>query len=238
MKQINAKDVLMILFVIAMYYQFFSISKQEVVAKPIQDNTTVFTDSIMFNIPEHNEIIERPVVINQSKDIKKHVSMGSKSQEYKLSKEGKDFIKKYETCVLKAYNDPDPKRRSIGWGHQIQPGEKLENITQAKADELFENDIEWVNDAINRLIRKNDKRFTYSQGFIDGLGSLIYNCGEHGVTLTEFWSRWQKCRYNKDSANCINESDFKYTVAAVKTSRISAPGHIERRLNEHKLMLQ
>ena len=134
-------------------------------------------------------------------------------------------------------NDPDPKRRSVGWGHQIQPGENLEHISQKKADELFENDIEWVNDAINRLIKQHDKRFIYSQGFIDGLGSLIYNCGERGVTLTEFWNRWSKCRYDDSTPGYINQNDLNFTIAAVKTSRISAKGHIERRYDEHKLML-
>lgn len=237
MKQINAKDVLMMLFVIAMYYQFFLISKQEVITKPVHDNTIVHTDSIMFNIPEHDKIIEQPVVNNQTKNIKKHILTSSKQQKYQLSKAGKDFIKSHETCVLHAYNDPDPKRRSVGWGHQIRPGEKLETITKEKADELFEKDIKWVNESINRLISRNDKRFIYSQGFIDGLGSLIYNCGEYGVTLTEFWTRWQKCRYDKDSSNYINESDLKFTIAAVKTARISAPGHVKRRNNEYKMML-
>lgn len=156
---------------------------------------------------------------------------------YKLSKTGKDFIKSKETCVLHEYNDPDPKRRSVGWGHQIQPGESLEHITQKKADELFEKDIEWVNNAINRLIKQHDKRFIYSQGFIDGLGSLIYNCGERGVTLTEFWNRWSRCRYDKNTPGNINQNDLNFTIAAVKTSRISAKGHIERRYDEHKLML-
>ena len=104
-------------------------------------------------------------------------------------------------------------------------------------DKLFENDIEWVNDAINRLIKQHDNRFIYSQGFIDGLGSLIYNCGERGVTLTEFWNRWSRCRYDKNMPGNINQNDLNFTIAAVKTSRISAPGHIERRYDEHKLML-
>lgn len=167
----------------------------------------------------------------------KNIEHLKKPNKYKLSKIGKDFIKSKETCVLNAYNDPDPKRRSVGWGHQIQPGESLEHITQKKADELFEKDIEWVNDAINRLISKQDSRFIYSQGFIDGLGSLIYNCGEHGVTLTEFWNRWSKCRYDKNTPGYINQNDLNFTIAAVKTSRISAEGHITRRYDEHKLML-
>lgn len=228
MKRINAKDILSLLFIIAIYYQFLTIGKTSPIeAQPVNHISSYINDSLMFkdfhmfNYNEQEEIIE-------------HLD---KPERYTISKVGKDFIKSNETCVLHAYNDPDPKRRSVGWGHQIQPGENLEHITQKKADELFEKDIEWVNDAINRLISKNDSRFVYSQGFIDGLGSLIYNCGERGVTLTEFWNRWQKCRYDKNSLNFINENDFNYTVAAVKISRISAPGHVERRYGEHLMML-
>ena len=66
-----------------------------------------------------------------------------------------------------------------------------------------------------------------------------YNYDEktRGVTLTEFWNRWQKCRYDKSQDTFINHNDWMYTLAAVKTSRISAPGHVQRRFNEHKLML-
>ena len=218
----NSNKFLGGLFCLAICYQLLCTSFTTI------DNDTndmktenMFNETEMFNISEQTQNIE-----HLNKPIK-----------YKLSRKGKDFIKSQETCVLHAYNDPDPKRRSVGWGHQIQPGEKLEHITQKKADELFDKDIEWVNDAINRLIKQHDKRFIYSQGFIDGLGSLIYNCGERGVTLTEFWNRWSRCRYDKNMPGYINQNDLNFTIAAVKTSRISAPGHITRRYDEHKLML-
>lgn len=222
--------IIALFFYGAMAYQLFYVNnivaenKTNVITR---DN--VFNESTMFNDDEQSKNIEQ---VSSKKIVKHHPR-----KRYKLSKKGKNFIKKHETCVLHAYNDPDPKRRSVGWGHQIQPGENLEHITKAKADELFEKDVEWVNDAINRLIAQQDNRFTYSQGFIDGLGSLIYNCGERGVTLTEFWARWKKCRYDASSPEYINRNDWNYTIAAVKTSRISAPGHIERRYNEHMLML-
>lgn len=220
----TANKFLNICFIFGMCYQLYSIT-----ITPSENNTNKLianSDSIgftNFNTICHDEV--KPI---------EHLEKPSK---YAISKKGKDFIKKHEICVLHAYNDPDPKRRSVGWGHQIRPGENLEHISQQKADELFEQDIKWVNDAINRLIAQNDNRFIYSQGFIDGLGSLIYNCGERGVTLTKFYERWQNCRYDKNSKNYINMNDFTFAIAAVKTSRISAPGHIKRRYNEHKLML-
>lgn len=218
----NSNDFLCTAFCFAMVYQLFNINSVEIEATPV----------IPLGKIEMASAIQPKTIESTEKVV--HLT---KPKRYTLSRKGKDFIKSKEICVLHAYNDPDPQRRSVGWGHQIQPGERLEHITQAKADKLFEKDVEWVNDAINRLIAKNDSRFVYSQGFIDGLGSLIYNCGERGVTLTEFWNRWQKCRYSKSSENYINKNDFNYTVAAVKTSRISAPGHVSRRYDEHKLML-
>ncbi len=222
--------IIALFFYGAMAYQLFYVNNTVAENKTnVITRDQVFNELTMFNDDEQPKNIEQ---VSSKKIVKHHPR-----KRYKLSKKGKNFIKKHETCVLHAYNDPDPKRRSVGWGHQIQPGENLEHITKAKADELFEKDVEWVNDAINRLIAQQDNRFTYSQGFIDGLGSLIYNCGERGVTLTEFWARWKKCRYDASSPEYINRNDWNYTIAAVKTSRISAPGHVERRYNEHMLML-
>ena len=222
----NTNHFLSASFVALICYQFYCIGSTN--AEPVYSQE-LFKASEVFT---KNENVKSREQIKTTRTT--HLS---KPKRYELSRKGKNFIKKNEICKLKAYNDPDPKRRSVGWGHQIQPGEKLEHITQKKADELFEKDVEWVNAAINRLIAKNDKRFVYTQGFIDGLGSLIYNCGERGVTLTTFWERWQKCRYDKNAPGYINKNDLHYTIAAVKSSRISAKGHIERRYNEHLLML-
>ena len=75
------------------------------------------------------------------------------------------------------------------------------------------------------------------KGFIDGLGDLIYNCGERGVTLSVFWERLQKCRYDRNEPGFINKNDLNFTIAGVKTSRISAKGHVPRRYDAHKMML-
>lgn len=235
----NCNKILSVLFFCCIAYQLFfnnHVSNASNICS-INDSIAITNNSII-NDSASKSINDSIVVCNNfTPKYVAHQKTVNKEKQYSLSINGKDFIKKHEICVLHAYDDPDPQRRSVGWGHQIRPGENLEHITQAKADELFEKDIEWVNEAINRLIKQNDKRFVYSQGFIDGLGSLIYNCGERGVTLTEFYKRWQNCRYDKKEINGINKNDFMFTLAAVKTARISAPGHITRRINEHKLMI-
>lgn len=236
----NCNKFLAVLFFLAASYQLFCINNKS--SNNVNNIKTIIASNknISSSKKENigiNKITSKKLDNNQIDNNKIYNKHLEKPSIYQLSKQGKNFIKSHELCVLDAYNDPDPQRRSVGWGHQIQPGENLEHITQKKADELFEKDIQWVNAAINRLIANNDKRFIYTQGFIDGLGSLIYNCGETGVTLTEFYSRWKKCRYDKNEPGYINKNDLCYAIAAVKTSRISAPGHIERRYNEHKLML-
>ena len=72
-------------------------------------------------------IKEVPLAVNEVKLIENEEVklIEVKRGRYTISEKGKSFIKRHETCKLKAYNDPDPKRRSVGWGHQIQKGEQL-----------------------------------------------------------------------------------------------------------------
>lgn len=155
---------------------------------------------------------------------------------YSISDSGKQFIKDHEKLRLKAYDDPSPTKQSIGWGHQIKKDEKYTEITKQKANEIFEDDIELVNASINRLLKKANPNFKYTQNFIDGLGSLIYNCGEYGVSTTDFYKRLLKCREDNSEDN-INESDLNFTLAAVKTSKVFCKGHKIRRQNEYEMMI-
>lgn len=154
---------------------------------------------------------------------------------YTVSKEGKQFIKDHESLKLKAYNDPTPEKRSIGWGHQIQPGENYTVITEETANKLFESDIKKIEASVNRLLKKTNPKFKYTQSFIDGMASMVYNCGEYGVSQTPFYQRLLKCRPD-NSDDCINESDLNFTLAAVKTSKVFCEGHKIRRMNEYNLM--
>lgn len=150
-----------------------------------------------------------------------------------MSKTGHNIIKSYETCQLEKYKDSHGY--SIGWGHLIKPGEKYEKISQKVADELFIKDIQWVNEAINRLLKPVNKA-KFSQNFIDGLGDLIYNCGEAGVKNTTFYKRLLACRIDKFGN--INKNDFNFTVVAVKSAHVYENGHKKRRYACHKLMLK
>ena len=150
---------------------------------------------------------------------------------YTISNNGKNFIKKHETCKLTAYWDSNGY--SIGWGHHTKEVYKGMKISKAQANKYFDKDIKEVEKAANRIIKSLPYEYQFSQNFFDSLCSLIYNCGEGGVKNTNFYKRLKSCRVKNGK---MNMADFNFTVAAVKTSKISAPGHKERRLNEYKLM--
>lgn len=154
-------------------------------------------------------------------------------RDYIISNDGIEFIKKYEKCVLTAYRDANGY--SIGYGHHGSDVYSGMTITKAQADEYFRKDINKFKACVKRLIEALPYEYEFSQGFIDGLYSLVYNCGEAGVKNSTFYQRLLKCRV---SNGVMNESDFNYTVAGVKVSKISAPGHAKRRHAEHLMMLE
>jgi len=151
---------------------------------------------------------------------------------YTISNNGKQFIKDQEICVLTAYWDSNGY--SIGWGHHGSDVTKGMKISKTQANKYFNEDIKVIEAAANRLIKSLPYKYNFSQNFFDGLCSLVYNAGEGGVQKSEFYKRLQKCRVKN---GVMNQNDLNYSIAGVKTSRISCKGHVSRRYDEHKLML-
>lgn len=85
----------------------------------------------------------------------------------RISENGKNLIKKYEGCQLKAYYCPSGVL-TIGWGHtgDVYVGQ---TITQNQADILFDEDIKRYEVA--------NKYGTFNQNQFDALTSFAYNCG-------------------------------------------------------------
>jgi len=151
---------------------------------------------------------------------------------YNISNAGKKFIKNQENCSLTAYWDSNGY--SIGWGHHGKDVRKNMRISKAQANNYFNKDIKEIEKAANRIIKSLPYKYKFSQGFFDGLCSLVYNAGEGGVMQSEFYKRLKNCRVRN---NKMNTNDLSFSIAGVKTSRISCKGHISRRYDEHKLML-
>lgn len=154
------------------------------------------------------------------------------AKQYTISKAGIEMIKDFEKCELTAY--PDAGGWSIGYGHHTKDIKQGMKITKKQADKYFEEDIKMFTASVNRLINALPYEYEFSQGFIDGLFSLVYNCGEAGVRKSVFYQRLLKCRVID---GVMNESDFNFTVAGVKQSRVYCQAHIDRRYREHKMML-
>ena len=151
---------------------------------------------------------------------------------YTASQNCIDHIKKFETCSLTAY--PDAGGYSIGWGHHTSDIKANQTITQAKADAWLAADIKDAEMYANLLLKSLPYKFEFSQGFFDGLVSLVYNCGYGNVKNTKFYAALNRCRV-KDGK--MNESDFNYTVSFVRTTNITAAGHKPRRRAEMNMML-
>jgi len=90
----------------------------------------------------------------------------------KPSEKGKDFIKGWEQFRPTAYIVKGESVPTVGWGHQWQKGEKIENITLEEANKLFEIDIKSAVEAV-----KKNVTIALDQNKFDALVSLAYNMG-------------------------------------------------------------
>ena len=172
------------------------------------------------------DAIQRPLV---SPKVKYHRTVG-------VSNEGIKHIKAYESLRLTPYTLTDSSRYNIGYGHVIKNSDPLwvkeivakYRITKADADKILRYDIEKiVNPAINRMFNELESEGVntqlLSQGFIDGLGSLIYNCGEGGVRKTEFY-------------RLLKNGKIEQAIAKVEMTHVYMRGHYSRRLAEAEMM--
>ena len=132
---------------------------------------------------------------------------------YKMSKSGRESIKKYENCSLVAYWDSNGY--SIGYGHHSNNVKRGMKISKAKAEHLFLKDVKMVEEAANRLLK--DFNCKFSQAFFDGFCDLVYNCGEGGVKNSEFFNRLKRSRIKNGK---INSNDLRFTIAAIKNMKI------------------
>lgn len=143
---------------------------------------------------------------------------------YKVSAQGESFIKRNEGLSLKAYRDAGGW--SIGYGHHsksVRPGQV---ISKAQAERYFAQDMVIINQTINKLLAGKPHKF--SQKFIDGLGDLLFNCGENSVRRSKFYARLGRCR---------NDKEMKYVCAAVRSHAVRSTGHVERRKKTLAMMI-
>jgi lysozyme len=93
----------------------------------------------------------------------------------RISTKGILLIKNFEGKSLTPYNDPPGSSLySIGYGHQIKPGEEylMQGIDDQKAEDLLIQDLVTSVNAVNDTIQR-----TITQDQFDALVSYAYNIG-------------------------------------------------------------
>lgn len=150
----------------------------------------------------------------------------------KISNQGLEFIKSIEKCKLTAYADANGY--SIGYGHHTKEIYEGMTITQRQADEYLRQDIAYFEKAAERLLKALPYEYEFSQGFIDGFISFIYNVGEGGAKNSLFYQTLMKCRVKN---GVMDITDYHFALSKIKTSKISCEHHKKRRVEEYKMMI-
>ena len=154
------------------------------------------------------------------------------ARDYTASPEAVELIKAHEACSLTAY--PDAQGWSIGYGHHGEDVFPGMTITQDEAERLFRVDIEKRSASVRRLIEGLPYEVEFSQGFIDALFSLVYNCGERRVRESQFYRRLREC----DPRNYYDHTyGYFWAAEAVLTTAASTPAHVRRRRAEYGMMV-
>lgn len=86
--------------------------------------------------------------------------------------ENENLIKKWESLELKAYLPTPNDVWTIGWGH-TKGVKRGMTITRHQAQRFFEEDVQWAEDAVNKLVK-----VPLNQNQFDALVSFVFNIGE------------------------------------------------------------
>ena len=106
---------------------------------------------------------------------------GADVMAHKLSANGAQMIKRFEGVRLKAYKaSPREKYYTIGYGHYGADVSCGMTISQTRADELFNHDIQkFVNYVNNKAYCPKTEQLNQNQ--FDALVSFCYNLGPNGL---------------------------------------------------------
>lgn len=143
----------------------------------------------------------------------------------KTASAGKELIKHFESCRLKAYPDPGTGGApwTIGWGHTggVRPSD---TCTLAQADAWFDEDLEEHEGYVNQLVK-----VLLTQNQFDALVSFCYNVGPTNLSSSTLLRK-------------LNEEDYAGAAAQFlrwnKASGRVLPGLTRRREMERELFLR
>lgn len=145
-----------------------------------------------------------------------------KSGRMKTNENGKNLIKSFESCRLNAYKD-STGTLTIGWGHTGNvdgtPIYLGMTISQQKADELFESDLEKFENHVNGY---NDI-YNFTSNEFSSLVSFAYNVG----SITSLTSKGTRTKIQ------IANKMLEYVYSKGKKLK----GLVNRRTKERALFL-
>lgn len=145
-----------------------------------------------------------------------------KNERMKTNENGKNLIKSFESCRLNAYKDATGTL-TIGWGHtgsvDDTPIYLGMSISQQKADELFDMDLERFENHVNGY---HDK-YNFTSNEFSALVSFAYNVG----SITQLTAKGTRTKTQ------IANAMLKY----VYSKGVKLKGLVNRRTKERNLFL-
>lgn len=151
----------------------------------------------------------------------------------KASSKIMDYIKSKEGCRLTAYHLDGETYWTIGYGHYGSDVKQGQTITQARADELFAQDLKAYENAVNEYNTKY--KLNLSQNKFDALVSFTYNCGTGWIGTS--WRIAQYTRNNYKYSDGSPVPDLEIADAFGVISNGGLAGLVIRRMEEAKIFL-
>lgn len=149
-----------------------------------------------------------------------------------LGNNGLSLIKHWEGLKLKAYQDVVGVW-TIGYGHtkDVYEGQV---ITEAEAERLLLEDVEWAENAVNRYLGQAN----LSQNQFDALVSLVFNLGAHAIFTKQYGNGYLQgsTLYNLILLGRIDEASKRFTDFTTAGGQF-IQGLYNRRVQEASLFL-
>lgn len=144
-----------------------------------------------------------------------------------------DYIKSKEGCKLTAYRLEGETYYTIGYGHCGPDVSKGQKITQAKADELFAQDLKSYESAVNDINVKYKLGLT--QNKFDALVSFTYNCGANWINESWRIAKYARNGFKYDNGDPVPDLEIADAFGVICNSGLA--GLVTRRMEEAKIFL-